>query len=1017
MFRLLWTWRQESRRRTRSQLQVESLEDRVLLSSTRGIPKPMMAVVRAPSHSQSDADHDDHHTDHHDETHSGIFDEHGGERINEPPEPIELLESSVETPVEQLSYVLLNQTFSLHSLPEADHTIYLDFDGHVTQGTTWNSSSGISSIVSSAYDPDGNGATFTPNELRRIQRIWERVAEDFAPFAVNVTTEDPGEEALRKNGSGDTQWGIRVVITPDKWDDCGCGGFAYINSFNDSADEPVFVFNTTEIGVSAAASHEVGHALGLSHDGTSSEEYYDGHGSGTTGWGPIMGSGYYSNVTTWDTGHYHDTSNGSANANYGSGPDDFAVITSQNGFGFRPDDHESGIQGATSLTVIDTADEQSELQGFGRIEMADDNDWFSFSTSGGAIDLTIDTYFTEAFIRSQGGSYTQAYMSSSFSQGSNLDVLAKLYDSTGTLILSSNPAHDLSAQLRTTLAAGTYFVSIEGVGYGDWAQNPPQGYAAGVSLGQYLIRGTVAAQSAEFNNSPTLHSIPQIQLYSDSLPVTRTLTGISAGFGETQPIRITAVSQRPELIAHPQIDYQPGSSEALMTLTPVGGQTGTTIVTVTVEDGGLDGNLETVDDNLTMTREFEVLVREANQAPIVSDQSIGMVRNQVNGTVVGTVAATDSNPDQTLTYSIASATDSRAFAINSETGELTVARRKSVRSIRTHEVIVRVTDNGDPSLSSEATITIQIVKTNTIGFVELNPLITSIDENASRPGRIAIAEISVVDDGVGTNELAIDGPHASLFEIEGNRLYLKAGSPFDFETTPLLSGSITVTDPSLSNEAGSSTPFNLAVGNVDELLTGLELDRPVQTIAETLDTAQPYRVADLRVLGDALGSYQFTLDGVDAELFEISNGQLFLKAGVTLNRLTNPRLDVSVVVDEVGMGWSDDAWASLSIMVTEVPINSPPVLFDQSFSVEKKSPTGTLIGIIDAEDAQPNQQLTYELISGNSKKFQLNTETGELTVRSKRSIRSSGVYELVIRVTDSGEPAYSREAVMTVTVE
>jgi hypothetical protein len=37
--------------------------------------------------------------------------------------------------------------------------------------------------------------------------------EDFAPFNVNVTTQDPGSEDPRNCGSGDTRWGIRVAFT------------------------------------------------------------------------------------------------------------------------------------------------------------------------------------------------------------------------------------------------------------------------------------------------------------------------------------------------------------------------------------------------------------------------------------------------------------------------------------------------------------------------------------------------------------------------------------------------------------------------------------------------------------------------------------------------------------------------------------------------------------------------------------------------------------------------------------
>jgi hypothetical protein len=68
-----------------------------------------------------------------------------------------------------------------------------------------------------------------------IISIWRAVAEDFAVFNVDVTTEDPGVEALRVTpGTGDTAYGIRVVIggnCKDWYWDQGCGGVAYLGSF------------------------------------------------------------------------------------------------------------------------------------------------------------------------------------------------------------------------------------------------------------------------------------------------------------------------------------------------------------------------------------------------------------------------------------------------------------------------------------------------------------------------------------------------------------------------------------------------------------------------------------------------------------------------------------------------------------------------------------------------------------------------------------------------------------------
>ena len=45
--------------------------------------------------------------------------------------------------------------------------------------------------------------------------------------------------------------------------------------------------------VAEAISHEAGHNMGLHHDGTSTTGHYQGHGSGVTGWAPIMGVGGY----------------------------------------------------------------------------------------------------------------------------------------------------------------------------------------------------------------------------------------------------------------------------------------------------------------------------------------------------------------------------------------------------------------------------------------------------------------------------------------------------------------------------------------------------------------------------------------------------------------------------------------------------------------------------------------------------------------------------------------------------
>src|SRR5262245_33371865 len=74
----------------------------------------------------------------------------------------------------------------LSSRPGAPASLYLDFDGNVL--SQWGSHS---NVVTPPYDTDGNKASFSAGELAAIREIWSRVAEDYAPFNINVTTVPP----------------------------------------------------------------------------------------------------------------------------------------------------------------------------------------------------------------------------------------------------------------------------------------------------------------------------------------------------------------------------------------------------------------------------------------------------------------------------------------------------------------------------------------------------------------------------------------------------------------------------------------------------------------------------------------------------------------------------------------------------------------------------------------------------------------------------------------------------------
>ena len=50
-------------------------------------------------------------------------------------------------------------------------------------------------------------ASWSAAELSRIASVWDRVAEDFSPFDVDVTTQEPDVEALRRTSGADGRVG------------------------------------------------------------------------------------------------------------------------------------------------------------------------------------------------------------------------------------------------------------------------------------------------------------------------------------------------------------------------------------------------------------------------------------------------------------------------------------------------------------------------------------------------------------------------------------------------------------------------------------------------------------------------------------------------------------------------------------------------------------------------------------------------------------------------------------------
>jgi uncharacterized surface protein with fasciclin (FAS1) repeats len=107
------------------------------------------------------------------------------------------------------------------------------------------------------------------------------------------------------------------------------------------------------------------------------------------------------------------------------------------------------------------------------------------------------------------------------------------------------------------------------------------------------------------NKPPTMNEISDLRIAQDEGQITVDLSGIGAGNGESQRLKVTATSDNPSWTGNLAVKHAASSATGSLTFTPAAGESGQATITVAVTDAGWDNFMGT-DDDASVERKFTV---------------------------------------------------------------------------------------------------------------------------------------------------------------------------------------------------------------------------------------------------------------------------------------------------------------------------------------------------------------------------------------------------------------------------
>ncbi len=387
---------------------------------------------------------------------------------------------------------------------------------------------------------------------------------------------------------------------------------------------------------------------------------------------------------------------------------------------------------------------------------------------------------------------------------------------------------------------------------------------------------------------------------------------------------------------------------------------------------------------LSRTETFNISVGDVNE--VATDISLDntSVAENAAGAVIGNLSTTDVDDGDTHSYAVS---DNRFEVVD---GQLKLKDGVALDHEAGDSVSIDVTTTDAGGLSRTETFSISVGDVNEVA-TDISLDNTSVAENAAGAviGNLSTTD---VDDG-DTHSYAVSD---NRFEVVDGQLKLKDGVALDHEAGDSISIDVTTTD---AGGLSRTETFNISVGDVNEVATDISLDN--MSVAEnaagavvgTLTTTDP----------DAGDTHSYA---VSDNRFEVVDGELKLKDGVSLDHEAGDSISIDVTTTDAG-GLTRTETFSISVgdeneVATDISLDNTSVA---------ENAAGAVIGNLSTTDVDDGDTHSYSV---SDSRFEV--VDGELKLKDGVSLDHEADATVSIDVTTTDAGGLSRTETFNISV-